>query len=110
MFWTAARTESRTSRAWRHGCIDARRACKVAPQLSQLDGDILNCLIAVFGIFRQTSPHNSLQIIRSAGAEVTNWRRRLAYDFIKRIDGICTCERFVARHCFEEDATERENI
>ena len=55
---------------WRHGCINPDAVCQFAPQFSQFDGHIFDRLIAVLGIFRQTSPYNSLQVIRRVGPKV----------------------------------------
>src|SRR5262249_40119291 len=94
----------------RDSCINPRAARQLSPQFPQLDSYIFDRLISVFGVFRQTSPHDSLQVIWRVGSEVADRRNRLTDNLVKRINRVLAFERPVAGHRLKQDAPEREDV
>src|SRR5215813_658044 len=80
------------------------------PQVSEFDSDIFNRLIAVFRIFCQASPNDSLKMVGSAGTRIGNWRRLLANYLVERINRIFAVERLLSGYGLVQDAAERENV
>lgn len=59
---------------------------------------------------KQTSPHNSLQMIWRVGTEVADRRNRFADNLVERINRVFALEGLVARYCLKQNAAEGKNI
>ncbi len=82
----------------------------LAAHILQLNSNVLDRLIAIFGILREATAHNPFQIDRCRRVEFLERRYRFIDELVKCFDYRVTFKRFAPGDCLKQNAAKRKNV
>ncbi len=91
---------------WRFG----RSFLQLATNVFQLDRHVLDVLITIVRVLRETATDDALQIGRRGGIELRDQWRWFADDLVKRVDRVSAGERLMGGDCFKQNAAKGKDV